>query len=77
MVTLKYPIGKAQHSEVLYGPHGEPTKVEYDATGRVISNCRFANSGSESADAVSIEPRTYDGSGRLLTDTLRIGNGPW
>lgn len=38
VVTLKYPIGNAHDSEVLYGPNGEPTKAEYDATGRVISH---------------------------------------
>jgi len=45
-------------------------RTEYDAAGRLISN-RW----SASPDSESIETRTYDDSGRLLTDTVRDGNG--
>jgi YD repeat-containing protein len=51
------------------------TKREYDPARRLISNRWLANPDSESADSVSIETHTYDGSGRLLIDTLRVGNG--
>ena len=46
------------------------TRTEYDAAGRLISNRWWASPDSE-----SIETRTYDDSGRLLTDTVRDGNG--
>lgn len=52
----------------------DSTKTEYDPFGRLISNRWLANPGSESADSVTVETRSYDGSGRLLTDTKRVGN---
>lgn len=81
-VTQSGVTGNAQISDReragLRGPvrtvSEDSTKTEYDQAGRLISNRWFANPGSESADSVSVETRTYDGSGRLLTDTSRIGN---
>jgi YD repeat-containing protein len=51
----------------------DTTRTEYDPTGRLISNRWLANPGSESSE--SIETRSYDGSGRLLRNTVRNGGG--
>ena len=45
-------------------------RTEYDPAGRLISSRWSPNPDSE-----SIETRTYDGSGRLLTDTIRNADG--
>lgn len=49
------------------------SKTEYDPAGRLLSERWLANPNSESPDSVSLRTRTFDGSGRLLTDVVRIG----
>jgi YD repeat-containing protein len=49
------------------------TRTEYDLAGRLISHRWLTSPGSESPE--SIETRTYDGSGRMLTDSVRDHNG--
>ena len=48
-------------------------KTEYDPAGRLISQRWLSNPDSEASE--TIRTLTYDGSGRLLTETVRTGSG--
>lgn len=52
---------------------GGSTKTEYDLAGRLISQRWLPNPDSEASE--TIRTLTYDGSGRLLTETVRTGSG--
>ena len=49
------------------------TKTEYDLAGRSISQRWLSNPGSEASE--TIRTLTYDGAGRILTETVRTGSG--
>jgi YD repeat-containing protein len=49
------------------------TKTEYDLAGRLISQRWLSNPDSEASE--TIRTLTYDGSGRLLAETVRTGSG--
>ncbi len=48
-------------------------KSEYDPAGRLITNRWLSNPDSEASE--TIRTLTYDGSGRLLTETVRTRSG--
>lgn len=51
----------------------DSSKSEYDPAGRLLSERWLANPDSGSPNSISTRTRTFDDSGRLLTDAVRVG----